>query len=643
MRHLIVGTAGHVDHGKSALVKALTGTDPDRFLEEQVRGMTIDLGYASLRVDDAVHLGVIDVPGHERFLKNMLAGAVAVDIALLVVAADEGVMPQTVDHIISLHLLGIRTGLIAITKSQGQDAEWLEVVASEVRDACRRTFLADAPIVFVDSISGAGVGILRRELADAAARTPDRRLDLPPRFQVDSAFIAPGRGIVARGTLLQGSVRSGDILRLFPRDLPARIRGLQSHGESLEHAVAGMRLGINVAGLEVDDVTRGSTLAGPGSVIATSRIAAALQPTEAGREILKDRDQIRLHHGGSETIGRLRIHQNDQVQSGDVMHLEIRLNQPIACVAGDRFIVRRYSPMEILGGGTIVDPAPPRRGLATAIRSALDARATGSADAIVSDWLKRTAGGGDIATISAATGLTVPDIEAALGGLIDRQSVVRLVRAKRYIATSELDANTKAAVDALSAYHSSYPLRKGMPRAELLSTLPIPRLPASDRDRYLQDLVAHWAAAATMIMDGPIVRLPDFEVALNAKQEALVSRIVAAIEQHYVAAPKVEELARQIGVPRQAVEALLPVALDRGDILKIASGIYLGHRSIDRLKGVITEEIRRTGTITAGRLRDLTGSSRKHIVPILEYLDSVRFTRRQGDIRVLEEAPVDAR
>ena len=632
MKHIIIGTAGHVDHGKTTLIQALTGTNADRLKEEQERGMTIDLGFAHLVLADGAVAGIVDVPGHERFLKNMLAGAAGVDIVLMVIAADESVMPQTVEHLQILTLLDVREGVIALTKCDTVDAEWLRTVEEDVRTRLAGTFLARAPIVRVNSLSGAGIPELKRALLSAASRVAPKNSRTPFRLPVDRVFTRPGFGVVVTGTLVAGTLRVGDVVEVQPPGLRARVRGLQSHNRPEALAEAGMRVAANLAGIEKEALERGVVLAAPGAVRATQTFDGSLRLLPDAAAPLKHRQRVRLHLGTAETLGRIYVLGADAVPPGGEAFVQFRSETPLACARGDRFVVRTYSPMTTVGGGMVLDPAPERRRAGdAAVLERLAARARGAPEDLVETWLQQAPFGAARADGMAATGLDADAFAAGLDALVARGDA-RVLENGRLVYAPVFAALTERARTALAAYHAANPLKEGMPREELRATLG-----RKCDAREFAALLRQWQIDGMVIAEGASVRLADFVVQLNPRQQALYDRVCALLRQARCQTPGPADLATRLGAPEEAVAAMIRVGLDRGELVRLREGIVLHRDTIEETKQLVRDYIRENGELPTAVFRDLTGTSRKYAVPLLEYLDSIRFTRRVGDVRVLVE------
>lgn len=632
MKHVIIGTAGHVDHGKTTLIKALTGMDTDRLKEEQERGMTIDLGFAALTLPDGTLAGIVDVPGHERFLKNMLAGAGGVDVALLVIAADESVMPQTVEHLDILRLLDVRNGVVALTKADMVDREWLEIVEEDVRDRLKDTFLADAPILPVDSLRGRGIPELKKALLSAISRAEPKNAAAPFRLPVDRVFTRPGFGTVITGTLVAGTMRVGDAVEILPRRIQTRVRGLQSHGRKQEAVEAGMRVAVNLAGVETEELERGALLVPPNTLAPTQMFDATLRLLPTAPKPLANRARVRIYHGTAEILGRVQILGADEIESGKQGYVQFRAEHPFACARGDRFVVRTYSPLFTIGGGIVLDPAPGRhRRHDPAVITALAAKERGTPDDLLTAYLQAAPLGGGRKEAARALGLSEADVASAAQTLLAREEAVAL-DSDRLIHRTALATATDRALNALSAYHATHPLRPGMPKEELRGAL------GRNVDlRAYAMLLARWQAEGKIVVDAATVRRADFTVQLNPRQQALLDRIAAVYRAAGFHAPSIEEVSREVSAPPDAVAAMLRVGQDRGLLARIDEGLYYHQDTLAAARRLIEEHVRQQGSITVSQFRDLTGSSRKYALPVMEYFDSIRFTRRLGDERVLAE------
>jgi selenocysteine-specific elongation factor len=640
----VIGTAGHVDHGKSTLVKTLTGIDPDRWEEEQRREMTIDLGFAWLTLPSGRSVSIIDVPGHERFIKNMLAGVGGIDAALLVIAADESVMPQTEEHLAILDLLGVEHGLVVLTKADLVDEEWLALVGEEVSEKLRDTSLADAPQIAVSARSGQGLPALLAALDAQLDRTPSRTQEHgEPRLSIDRAFTVGGFGAVVTGTLLDGPLHLGEEVEIGPKGLRARVRGLQTHQRKEEIALPGTRVAVNLAGVSHHDLARGDMLALPGRLRPADLLDARLRLVPGAPRPLKQNDRLDLFVGAAETPCRVTLLDSDELRPGQSGWVQLRLDRPIAVSRGDRYILRQPSPSHTIGGGRIVDLNPPRhRRFRPETSAALESLARGRP----SDLLLRALDDGqphEWARLLKDSGLPADAAEEALAELIGEAKVLVLGapdkvtrwqddkmtedQAQRHPVTPSprhlvISAKgwatlTEKLATALRGYHRRYPLRAGMPREELRSRL---KLSGDALDAVLAMAAAQGRAAMRDVSVG----LPEHTPTLAPEQERVVQRLLEA----YRATP--------YSPPAPDVEPeLLGWLLEQGQITRVAPDVAFLPQIYAELVAWAREQISATGSVTVAQFRDRFGSSRKYALALLEHLDERKITRRAGDARVL--------
>ena len=628
MKNIIIGTAGHVDHGKTTLIRALTGTDTDRLKEEKERGMTIDLGFAHLTLPNGESAGIVDVPGHERFVKNMLAGAGGVDVALLVIAADESVMPQTVEHLEILDLLEVKRGVIALTKADLVDADWIEVVKDDVAKALAGTFLADSPMIPVSSTTGDGLPELVAALQDACESVAERDASGPFRLPVDRVFTLTGFGTIVTGTLVAGTVKVGDPIELLPSGLKSRVRQLQVHGQKVESASAGSRVAINLAGLEVAELGRGDVCTTPGTLKASSLFDLRLTLLGDAAKPLKNGARVRLHVGTAELIGRMILLDRDELQPGDQAYAQFRSETQAAAARGDRFVIRSYSPMNTIGGGVIIDPvARKHRRFDSAALSALETSSKGAPEELVEQALKQSPTGMNAAELSKASG--VADIRGLLDSLKSSGRAVEL-SGGRLIHAHLLSQHAARIHETLDQFHARNPLRPGMPKEELRMTA----AKAFD-SRSFAVLLAYLEEAGEIATSGTAASLPGREVCLSPDQGSAAEKIISALEKAGYNVPSPDEFLKTSGVPPATAKEILDLLVHRGDAVKVAEDIYLHRSTVEQAERTIREHISKNAKITVSEFRDLVGTTRKYALPLLEYFDSKRVTRRRGDERVL--------
>lgn len=632
---LIMGTAGHIDHGKTTLVKALTGIDCDRLKEEKKRGITIELGFAYLDLPGGERLGVIDVPGHERFVKNMVAGAGGVDFALLVVAADEGVMPQTREHLEICTLLGIETGLVALTKTDMVEDEWLEMVVEDVSEFLEGTFLEGAPLLPVSAHTGAGLEELRAAVAAKAAECASRRRSDLFRLPVDRVFSMKGHGTVVTGTLVSGSVREGEDVELFPSGTRTKVRGLQSHGASVAEAPAGCRTAVNVASLEVEDVSRGEVLARPGSLFPVTAWDVELAYlASAGRE-LKHRKEIHFHHGTSEMLARIHLLDRDALKPGDTALCRIVLPRPLAGVYGDRVVLRSFSPLRTIAGGRIVNPYGRKvKRRSDEVMSALAELAGEDQEAVLAAQL-RLAGteGASLAMLRTMAGLEAKALDKAMQGLCARGGAVLFDRdARVYVSGPVVDELCASALAFVADYHAREPMRQGVARGELASSWGR-RVP----ERLVHFLVERLLKRGDLVAEAEVLRLPGHKVSLAADQEKLRAAVAGAYAAGGESPPNVRDVLDPLGVEFKEAAGVYRLLQESGELVKVKEEMFFHAPALAAIRERTVAFMEAEGEMSAADFKELSGLSRKFAIPLLEYFDKEKLTVRVGDMRVLRK------
>ncbi|GAC1318880.1 MAG: selenocysteine-specific translation elongation factor [Chloroflexota bacterium] len=616
----VVGTAGHIDHGKSTLVRRLTGIDPDRLEEEKRRGMTIDLGFAWLTLPSGQDISIVDVPGHERFIKNMLAGAAGIDVALVVVAADEGVMPQTREHLDILGLLDVRHGVVALTKADIVDDDWRDLVEEDVRTALAETSLRSAPIVPVSAVTGGGIDELLAALDEAVAVSDERRDVGVPYLPVDRVFSVRGFGTVVTGTLHSGLVRVDEELEVLPGGRRVRVRGLQTHGEHRHDAGPGSRVAINVSGATRDDIERGDVLARPGTVRSVSRIDCLARVLDSSPIALAHGSQVTAHIGAAERAATVSVLAGPVVEPGETGWIQLRFDAPVAVVRGQHVVLRMPAPARTIAGGVVVDVAPRHR------RS--DARARERLAALASETLPvatlaALAGNKPIRTrdIALVLGVAPARVDDVLAGLEAEGKIRKL--GEWYLTSQDWSALKTRCETLLHHYHQRQPLRKGMSKEEL--------------GQNVGWSGASWTAAVeamtgedVMRQDGSVLALPAHRGGTAGRPEE-VDRVLQVLRRDPYAPPTAAELCAMAGTDG----ALLAALGEEGEIVRVQDGLYFARDAVDRVRTRVLDIIRREGQVTVAGLRDAIGTSRKYALALLEHLDAQRVTKRAGDVRVL--------
>jgi len=615
VRHLVVGTAGHIDHGKSALVEALTGVHPDRLEEEQRRGITIELGFADLDLAPDGVVAFVDVPGHERFVRHMVSGASGLDAVLLVVAADEGVMPQTREHLAICSLLGLRHGIVVLSKADLADDDLRRVVRLEVEEAVAGTFLQGATVVATSARTKEGLESLRDALRRLAREIPEREPSGVPRLPIDRSFVMKGFGTVVTGTLASGTLVEGDEVQILPGGRTARIRGLQVHRHKVREARAGRRVAVNLQGIECAEAPRGATLARPGTLRPTRRARVVVELLPGAPRLSGRGGPVRFHQGTCERAARLRL--EAAAQGGG--EAEIVLAQDTVLLPGDRFILRRPAPVDTIGGGVVIDahPAPRRRG--APIAAAADA-----ADVWIERIDRAGVAGRAVADVCAEAGRSAAEVDAALAPLIASGRVVR--SGSRLFAGSRWEETGEALLDALRSFHASEPLRRGLDRETLRGRV-APAMPAE----AFRDLLRRLSGEGALTLDRELVSIAGHRIEPTEADAARARRIEEAFRAAGLDPPPVETVVREAGGdPEMRVVGWL---VEEGRLVKLRDGRLFHAPAIQALRGKVREFARTSSTIDVAAFKELAGVTRKNAIPLLELFDEERLTRREGSVR----------
>ncbi|HXG55065.1 MAG TPA: selenocysteine-specific translation elongation factor [Vicinamibacterales bacterium] len=621
MRSVVIGTAGHIDHGKSSLVLALTGTNPDRLKEEKARGITIDLGFAHLEHGGHT-FAFVDVPGHERFVRNMLAGAGGIDAVLLVVAADESVMPQTREHFHICTLLHVGAGLIALTKSDLVDEDTLELCRLEVRELVKGSFLEGAAIVPVSSRTGEGLDVLRSELARTTATAPLRPADGPVRLPIDRAFSMKGFGTVITGTLISGTIAESSTLTLLPSGLDVKVRGLQVHGQEAKAALAGQRTAINVGGVDVADVSRGDVLCTPGAFVTTRRADLQVEML-ADAKPLKHGARVRFHHGTAEILGRVAL-------SGDTGHARIRFEAPAILTRGDRFILRAYSPPVTIGGGTVLDPHAGRGAIRTPAGRARFARLStraGARDAVAVFVDEKAGVGLPTQGLMSRAGLSPAAAEAVAGELREAGVVTAI---GDLLVGSVLLANRSAAlVQMVTAHHASQPLSSGLPREEARE-----RLFGRDAPAVFDHVVASLERAGTLIARDTL-SLAGHQLSLSDTEIRARDTLATTFRDAGFAPPDARTVASGGGSEPGLGDRMLKLLVREKTLVRVGDLVFHADALAQLKRDVKARKEGGEVKLDVALFKERYGVSRKFAIPLLEYLDRERVTRRVGDARII--------
>lgn len=633
MRHLIIGTAGHIDHGKSTLVKALTGIDTDRLKEEKERGISIELGFAFLTLPDGTQAGIVDVPGHERFVKTMLAGVGGMDLVVLVIAADEGVMPQTREHLQICELLQVKRGLVALTKADLVEAEWLEMVRADIAEVLRGTFLDGCPVVACSATTGEGLSELLQTIQAQAGTVEPKRTQGIARLPIDRVFTIKGFGTVITGTLWSGTLSVGDEVAILPMDLASRVRRLQVHGHTVEQAMAGQRTAVNLPGLEVSQIERGDVLCLPGTIRASQTFDATLSLLPDAPRPLLNRARVRFHLGTSERLARVILLDREELQPGEQTYAHIRLESPSAALPHDRYVIRSYSPQFTIGGGSILDPHPPkeRRHRAKMIEHLRILEQGSATDRIERHLLAAGFVPVTQEDLRARTDLDSATVTESLHDLVARGSAA-LVGAKG--ETGALHAERvmqleREVLERLREFHGKEPLKDGLVKEELRS-----KLPAQLQQGTFGWMLIRLTEAGKIAVERDKVRLADHRPRLSAAEEELKARIEAAYRTAAFQPATPDGVLTSLRADRKLFQAVFRRMVDDGILVRVKEDIFLHREQYEQVRERVLSHFRTQPSINVGMMKDLFGVSRKYAIPFLEHLDDVRVTRRQGDERV---------
>jgi selenocysteine-specific elongation factor len=635
MKHVIVGTAGHIDHGKSALVLALTGTDPDRWEEEKRRGITIDLGFAHLDLGEDLRIGFIDVPGHERFVKNMLAGVGGIDIVLLVVAADESIKPQTREHFDICKLLGIRQGLIVITKADLVEREVLDLVRLEVQEFVAGSFLDGAPILAVSARTGEGLEELKQELRRLSLELPPKPVDLPFRLPIDRSFVMKGFGAVVTGTLIAGTVEKEAEVEIFPLGRRVRVRGIEVHNAPADSATAGQRTALNLAGVDAKQIRRGMVLAPPGLFQPSVRLDCTLTLLPSARP-LRNRAQVHFHCGTAETLTTVVLLDGKELAPGATGLVQLRLMDPGLFVPGDRFIVRQFSPVTTIGGGSVLDNQPSKHRLGDAATlESLRILEHGEPGARLELLVQQT-GEATLAALAARTGWSPADVLRVAKSLETRNRLRFLGQPPNLFTHREhFEQLATRIVEHLERFHAADPLVGGLAKEELRSRLGNGAERSLPSPTLLNALLQSLAAQGRVDVHGDTVRVGGRQIQLSPEEVAARDQISAAFQKAGLAVPSAREVLEKLPVDRARAEKLLKILLKENVLHKVTEDLIFHQSALGELRRILARRKAQNSRLSVADFKELTGLTRKYAIPLLEYLDRERVTRREGDERII--------
>ncbi|NLL20661.1 MAG: selenocysteine-specific translation elongation factor [Firmicutes bacterium] len=624
---MIIGTAGHVDHGKTELIRALTGVDTDRLKEEKERGISIDLGFAPFRLPGGRLAGVVDVPGHEKFIHNMLAGIGGIDLVIMVIDATEGVMPQTKEHLDILELLQIKKGLIVITKIDLVDREWLEMVAEDVRESLEGTFLSASPVHFVSSLTGEGIDQLREDLGRIAETVSDRDKDAPLRIPLDRVFSVAGFGTVVTGTILSGTVKEGQMVEIVPPGKEFRIRGVQLHGENTGLAYAGQRVALNLVGLEKKEVLRGCVVATPGYFGTTRTLDVKLKLLGSASRPLENTSPVHFYLGTARVVARLYLLGRDELVPGEEGYAQCRLDKPLVAQRGDRFIIRSYSPMVTIGGGIVLDERPQRhkRFKAAVLEKLQDLEKEDPLPFVLQKL--RAARGGTLQELHQLTKMGTDRLKEILDRAVEEKKVARA--GDLYVAAETREEWATSVINKLERFHQEKPLLPGMQKAHLRGVLP-QKVTGRIYDAFLKYLLDK----DLIDIREELICRRGFSPEPAPVQEKKLEKILELFKKGGLNPPPLKELWAETGIKKEEGESFLDFLVYKNLLVKINEDVYLHGEIYNRCLEVLKDYLQKNSRITLAQYRDLIGSSRKYAQALLEHFDGCNYTRRIGDERV---------
>ena len=633
MKQVILGTAGHIDHGKTSLIRAMTGIDTDRLKEEKERGITIELGFAHMDLPSGQVLGIVDVPGHEKFVKNMVAGASGIDLVALIIAADEGVMPQTREHLEICELLDVQHGLVVLTKTDMVDEEWLEMVQEDAAEYLEGTFLEDAPVVPVSSATGEGIEELVRVLDELVQKVPERDPGSFFRLPVDRVFVMKGFGTVITGTTVSGAVRLGEEVTVYPQEIDSKVRGLQVHNREVEEARRGQRTAVNLQGLEKAQLQRGNVIAGRRALRNSYMIDVLVDLLPAAPRKMKNRAKVRFHTGTAEVLATVVLLDRDELKPGETCYAQIRLDQPIAVLRQDRFVLRSYSPVRAVGGGKVLNALPRKKKRhSPRVLEELDVFNSGDLSRIAEQFVALGRFQGvEHKDLPFLTNSRESQLKEILQKLLSRQRILMYDRERKtYIHREFYNLARKEILDTLEAYHRNNPLKAGLSKEELRS-----RTEGARNQKLFNYLIGHLVQEDLVAREQEVLHLAEHKVTLGQDQEKVREEIESIYREGGLQPPYFKELADQF--PERTARDVLQLMTQEGVLVKVKEDLYFHRKAVAGLRERLVAFLKEHGEITTPQFKEMTGASRKYAIPLIEHFDLNQVTVRVGDNRVLRK------
>ena len=634
-QNIILGTAGHIDHGKTSLVKALTGVETDRLKEEKERGITIELGFASLDLPNGQHIGIVDMPGHEKFVKNMVAGSSGIDVVTMVIAADEGVMPQTREHMEICNLMGVEHGVVALTKTDMVDEDLLELALEDINDFVQGTFLEDKPVIALSSITGEGIDKFISTLETICSSIPKREFSSIFRLPVDRVFSMKGFGTVITGTLTSGSINVGNEIMIYPRQIVSKVRGIQVHSSSVETAAAGTRTAINFQGLDKESIMRGDILSQPDALIESYMVDAHFHYIKSNAKPLKSRTRIRFHSGTSEILGYLILLDRKELMPGSDAPVQFRLELPVCCIKDDRYVIRSYSPVKTIGGGAILNPASQKHKLFDEnVIAGLTKLLDNDMEQTISFFLSLKGYHGlSFSNLRVMTNIPDKKLKSSLQKLLARQDIVQTDKEKQIFVSGSFFNNFKEKIlDQLAIFHTHNPLKDGMPTQELKS-----KFQYINDIRFFNILFTKLAKENLVILDKNIIKLSDHKIALQVDQHEVKEKIKKIYENSGLTPPFFRSICQNLDIDKKTSIDVLNMLIDEKSIIKTKDDLYFNATEISSLEQKLVKFLKTNESMTTPEFKGIAQVSRKFLIPLIEYFDSIKVTIRVGDTRQLRQ------
>lgn len=634
MKHIIIGTAGHIDHGKTSLIKALTGRETDTLKEEKERGISINLGFTFFDLPSGRRAGIIDVPGHEKFIKNALAGVSSIDVVLLVIAADEGIMPQTKEHFDILRLLNVNKGIIVLTKTDLIDEDWLEMVKEEMQDYFKGTFLQNAPIHAVSSKTGKGIDELIKDIDRITEEAEAKDTEGHFRLTVDRVFSVSGFGTVVTGTIISGRITEGEAVQVYPSNVTTKIRGIQVHESPVKFAEAGQRCAINLANIKVEDIKRGDIISKEGVMESSLIVDCSINYLESCEKPLENRQRVRLYHGTSELLCRVILLDKEELQPGESGYVQLRLEEPLTAQRKDRFVIRNYSPMYTIGGGIVIEPAAQKaKRFDEKYLEELKIKESGSTESILEKLVEKLSSEyPDVQALLKALGKNDEYIVENLEQLVQERRILKLISLDKpiYIHVNYIKNKAEEIEKFLSKFHKENPLKAGVSKEEIKSKIFGKNIKQKTYDEILELLIER----NIINLKAGLISLYGFQIVYSKDQQKMKDKIIEEFSKEKYTTPKYEDLAAK-EKDKKAFKMVYDSLLDSGVLFKVNEECTFLGESYEEAKESVVKFIKENGSISAAQARDLFNTSRKYAVALLENFDSIKLTKRVEDSRVL--------